>query len=92
MEADAQMEEELTFCLCADSSVGITVGCGLDDGVLFLAGMRDFCLLHGVQIGSEAYLASYTIGDSFLWCKAALTDHLHLLPRSRMVELYINSS
>jgi hypothetical protein len=48
-----------------DSSVGITLGYGLDDRssrVRFPAGTGNFCLLHRVQNGSEAHPASYPVG------------------------------
>jgi hypothetical protein len=37
-----------------DSSVGIATGYGLDGGVVFPAGTRNFSLLHIIQTGSEA--------------------------------------
>jgi hypothetical protein len=60
---------------------------------------HDFSLLHNVQTGSGTHPASYPIGTvcSFSGGKAAsgrgvnLTTHLHLVPRSSMVELYLHS-
>jgi hypothetical protein len=57
-----------------------------------------FFLPYSVQTGSEAHPVSYSVGsgDSFLWWKVAggvkLTTYLHLMPRSRMVELCLHSS
>jgi hypothetical protein len=76
-----------------DSSVGIAVGYGLEAGARFPAWARDFSFLHNVQTDSEALPASYPMGteDSFLGGTAAgvgkLTTHLHVVSRSRMVEL-----
>jgi hypothetical protein len=53
--------------------------------------------LHSVQTSSEAHPASYQkgAGGSFFKIKAAegvkLTTHLYLVPRSKMVELYLHS-
>jgi hypothetical protein len=54
----------------------VTLSYKLDDGrirVLFLAGAREYSLLHNVQTASGAYPASYTIGflSYFLGAKAA---------------------
>jgi hypothetical protein len=59
-----------------DSSVGITLGYGLDDrgsGVRFPAGAGNFSLHHRVQNGSGAHPASYLMGTrcSFPGGKAA---------------------
>jgi hypothetical protein len=59
-----------------DSSVGIALGYGLDDGgsrVRFPAGAGNFSLHHRVQNGSGAHQASYPMGtgDSFPGGKAA---------------------
>jgi hypothetical protein len=59
-----------------DSSVGIVLGYGLDDGgsrVRFPAGAGDFSLHHRVQNGSGAHPASYPMGTrgSFPGGKAA---------------------
>jgi hypothetical protein len=48
-----------------DSSVGIALGYGLDDGgsrVRFPAGAGNFSLHHRIQNASGAYPASYPIG------------------------------
>jgi hypothetical protein len=64
--------------------------------VLFAGGARDLSLLHGVQTGSGAHPASYIMGieGSFpgdkSGCCVKLTTHLHLMPRSRMVEIYLH--
>jgi hypothetical protein len=65
-------------------------------GVRFLAKGKSFFLLHSVQTDSGAHSAFYLmgIGGSFQGTKAAqgvkLTTYLCLVPRSRMVELYIH--
>jgi hypothetical protein len=62
--------------------------------VQFLAEASDFSL---VQTGSGAHPDSYPIGtgESFRasWVERSdvkLTTHLHLVPKSRMVELYLH--
>jgi hypothetical protein len=73
---------------------GIVTGYGLKAGVRFPAGIRDFCPLHSVQIGFGAHPASRPVGNGgcFPESKAdvKLTTHLHLVPRSRLVELYLH--
>jgi hypothetical protein len=54
--------------------------------VLFWAG-QDFSPLHSVQTGSGAHPASCLMGSRGM----KLTAHLHLVPKSRMVELYLHS-
>jgi hypothetical protein len=59
-----------------DSSVGIALGCGLDDrgsGVRFPEGAGNFSLNHRVQNGSGAHPASSPVGNrgSFPVDKAA---------------------
>jgi hypothetical protein len=54
---------------------------GLTAGVRFPAGARHFSILHSVQTGSGAHPPSYPMG----------ANHLHLVPRSVMVELYFQS-
>jgi hypothetical protein len=52
-----------------DSSVGIALGCGLDDRgsrVLFPAGAGNFLLHHRVQNGSGTHQASYPVGTRAL--------------------------
>jgi hypothetical protein len=59
-----------------------------------MAGVR----FHRVQIGSGAHAASYTMGTGGSspgrqsGRGVTLTTHLHLVPRSRMVELYLYSA
>jgi hypothetical protein len=81
-----------------DSSLGLVTGCGLygrEIGVRFLAGSRGSFLLHSFQTGSGTYLALYTMGTGGLFPQnkalvgMKLTVHLHQVPRSRMVELYL---
>jgi hypothetical protein len=49
--------------------------------------VQDFSLLHNVQTGSWAHLASYPMGTRGV----KPTTHFHLVPRSRMIELYLHS-
>jgi hypothetical protein len=56
----------------------------------------DFSLLHSVQTGSGAQPASHPMGTRDLSPRVKgrcvkLTTHLHLVPRSRMVELHHQS-
>jgi hypothetical protein len=71
----------------------MTTDYGLGAGVLFLSGENDFSFLYSVRTGSGAHPASYPVlfprGKSG-W-GVMLTTHLHLVPRSRMVELYFHS-
>jgi hypothetical protein len=68
---------------------------GWTTGLRFPAEARHFSLLYSFQTGSLVHLASYIMGTrgSFLGDKVAggvkLTTHLHLVLRSRMVELYL---
>jgi hypothetical protein len=56
---------------------------------------KDFSLFHSVQTGSGAHQVSYPKGtrSSFLGGKraGAWISHLQLVPRSRKLELYLNS-
>jgi hypothetical protein len=56
-------------------------------GVWFPAGARDFSLLHSIQTDSGTHQASFPMGVRRPWRQA---DHLHLVPMSRMVELYLS--
>jgi hypothetical protein len=65
-------------------------------GIRFPARVNDFSLLHIVEISSGAHPASYSMGTELFSRKKIsralkLTAHLHLVPRSRMVELYLHS-
>jgi hypothetical protein len=56
-----------------------------------------FSFLRSVQTGSGTHPASYPMDTecSFPWVKRLymkLTTHLHLVPKSRMVELYVHSN
>jgi hypothetical protein len=69
---------------------------GLDAGVQLQARVRDFFLLHSIQIDSGAHPASYPIGvrGSFPRGRGQsvkLTIHVHLVLRSKMMELYLSS-
>jgi hypothetical protein len=81
-----------------DSSVGIATGYRLDGRGSIPGGAENFSLLYNVQTGSEAHPASYPLGTGTVSKGVKrpggvkLINHLHLLPRSRMVELYLHSS
>jgi hypothetical protein len=65
-------------------------------GVRFPAEARDFHLLHNVQTGAGAHPAFSPMCTGVLFAGESgrglkVTTHLHLVPRSRMVELYLNS-
>jgi hypothetical protein len=66
-------------------------------GVLFSAG-ESFALLHSVQTGSGAHTTSYPMCTEGLFPRGLsgmgvkLTNLLHLVPSSRMMELYLHSS
>jgi hypothetical protein len=71
-----EFKSKYTFYLFCLSSVGIVLGCGLDDRgsrVLFPAGAGNFSLHHRVQNGSGAQPASFPMGTggSFPGGKAA---------------------
>jgi hypothetical protein len=51
---------------------------------------RDFPL-HDIHTGSGAHPLSYTIGTGALSLGVKLTIHLQLVPKLRMVELYLHS-
>jgi hypothetical protein len=75
-----------------DSSVGIATGYGLFDSRL----AQNFPLHQSVQTGSGAHTAFYLMGNGGLILGVKRlgreVDHtLHLLPRSRMVEIYLHS-
>jgi hypothetical protein len=88
------------------SSYNMTLGAGiatrlwaerLRNGLRFPSGASDCSVLRNVQTGSKIRPASSTkaTGGSFPGGKAAgavkLTTHLRLVPRSRIVELYLDS-
>jgi hypothetical protein len=82
-----------------DSGAGIATGYwqeGRGVGVQVPVG-EDFSRLHFVQTGSGAHPVSYPMGTGALSpeIKATggvmLTTHFNLVPRSRYVDLYINS-
>jgi hypothetical protein len=84
------------FLFYRDNSFGIATG--WTAGVRFPAGLRDFSLLHSVQPGSGAHPTSYTPavgagGALYPGVKPPVrdADHLILVPRSRMVKLYLHS-
>jgi hypothetical protein len=76
------------------------LGYGLGDrkiGVSVPGRGRDFSLLYKIQTGSETQSVSYTVGPvgCFLGVKRqglTLTIHLHLVPKLRMMEIYLHST
>jgi hypothetical protein len=68
------------------SSVGIATG--LTAGVRFPARARNFVLLHSVQTGSKAHLASYPMstGSTFPGVKRSGREADHSLPSSAKVK------
>jgi hypothetical protein len=66
---------------------------GWTSGVLFAAGARDFSLLHNVHTDRGAHSASYTMGTGccFQGVKRPGREADHLVPRLRMMELYLHS-
>jgi hypothetical protein len=73
------------------------MGYGLD-GPVSIPGRAKFSLLHGVQTDSGANpITSYPMGiggdfpRGYSGQDPKLTTHFHLVPRSRMVELYLHS-
>jgi hypothetical protein len=69
---------------------------GLDGRGLIPVRGRNLSLLHAVQTVSGVHPTSYpmgTAGSSTEFKRpASEADHSHLVPRSRMVELYLHSS
>jgi hypothetical protein len=65
-------------------------------GPRFPAGARDFSLLYSVQTGSGSQIAPYPMGTGAFSTEVKqadvkLTTHLNLVPRSRMMQLYLHS-
>jgi hypothetical protein len=83
----------LCFCCCCD---GLRAGRPRNRDSIPCRG-KSFSLLHSVQFVSEAYPGPYTMGtgELFPWGyggrSVKLTTHLNLVPRSRMVEVYLQS-
>jgi hypothetical protein len=78
------------------SSVGTAMSYGLHGRGSIPGRARHFSQFHDVQIASEAHPASCPLDTegSFLGGKATgmkVTTHLHLVLRSRIVELYLHS-
>jgi hypothetical protein len=82
-----------------DSSVGIVKASGWMAQVQFLV-VQDFSLFHSVQTDCGAHPASYPM---IQWVPGVLSPgvkqeghvadrHLHLVPRSRKLELYLHFS
>jgi hypothetical protein len=65
--------------------------------VRFLLEVSYFSLLQNVEIVSATHPASYPMGTRVLFLgekyqSVTLTTHLHLMPRARMMELYLHLS
>jgi hypothetical protein len=58
--------------------------------VQFLAEARDFSLLSSIQTGPGAHPASCPMNTGALYKGLKLTTHLHLVSRSRIVDLYLH--
>jgi hypothetical protein len=69
----------IIFNLILMTTVGIEPGTLAN--ALIICAVQDFSLPHSVQTGSGAHPISYPMGEA----------DLHLVPRSRMVELYLHS-
>jgi hypothetical protein len=105
LDTSTTLSYSLQYCNTStskDSSIDIATDYGLDGrssmaGVRFPARIRNISLLYSVHTGFGAHLTSYPthIGASFPWYKSGrgmkLTTHLHLLQRSRMMKLQIQS-
>jgi hypothetical protein len=70
---------------------GIGIATGWTAGVRFRAKLRDFSLFHSVETGSGSYPALYPMGIAAL-SPGRGTDQLHIVLRSRMVEVYLHSA
>jgi hypothetical protein len=71
------------------------MGCRLDDQgirVRFQTGPKELSLLYSVQMGSGVHTASYPIGTEGTFPAVKLTTHLLLVPKLRIVELYLHST
>jgi hypothetical protein len=95
--------QQLLLALCPflkdeesrDSSVSIATGCELNcQGLIPGRGMR-FSLLHNDHIGYEAHPASFPMRAGALYPEVKRpgpeADHTHLVPRSRIAEVYLHS-
>jgi hypothetical protein len=84
--------------LSRDSSVGIAMGYGLDDRGSIPGRSKFFCTpQHPDRLGAR--LASYPTATVSLYLgvnrpgrEADHLTYLHLVPKSRMMELYVNST
>jgi hypothetical protein len=79
-----------------NSLAGIAKGYGLDGRGSILDRGIYFHVLHSIHTGSGPHPASYLIGAwhyfaGVKWPERETDQHLHLVPRSRMVELYLHS-
>jgi hypothetical protein len=85
------------YALQSRDSVSIATCYGLNDcDSIRDGGKRSLSLFHSVQTGSGAHPTSYTVRTrgsvprGIVAGGAKLTIHLHLVPRSRIVELYLH--
>jgi hypothetical protein len=74
----------------SNSEAGIATATGWTAEVRFPTGARDFSLLHRVQISPRVQLASYPMGPGGSFPGVKQTTHLHLVPRSRMLKVYLH--
>jgi hypothetical protein len=74
-----------------DSSVGIAMGYGLDDPGSIPGSRKNFIFSTASRpnMGPAQPPIQWVLGVKRPWLEAV--THLHLVPRSRMVELYIHS-
>jgi hypothetical protein len=75
-----------------DTSVGIATGYGFDSRGLIPGRGKRCSVVYSLQTGSGAHPASYPMGTGGRFPRRGvkLTTHLHLVPRSRMLELYLH--
>jgi hypothetical protein len=76
-----------------DSSVGIATSYELDGRGSIPGKGKDFSLFHKVQTALEPHYAVGIRGSTqgYSGRGVKLTTHLHLVPRSRMMQLYLYS-
>jgi hypothetical protein len=66
----------------------------MDGKVRFPTGTKDLCMLHSIQTGSGVLPSLVSMdkggGGCSPWGKVTLTTDIHLVPRSRMMALYLH--
>jgi hypothetical protein len=89
------VKANMSKIIAQGSSLGIATGFGLDGKIQFLAGARDFSLLHSTQTGSGAHPTSFSMGTGVSFPRVKRpgceVDTPPSGPCSRMVELYLCS-